>query len=94
MTLVIIQHTQTGEVQAVSDTDGYDEAEWLVLGIDRAPLPNESWDGTAWVLDEARAAEQDELAEITDRQRLRQIIRNLRQRIRSIEDRLDALEGN
>ena len=90
MTSVIIQHIETGERQIVADLDGYDEAQWEVLGIDREPVPNEEWDETAeaWVFNEARAAEQDELAEVTDRKRLRQFAKAARQQITELSDLL------
>lgn len=88
MTAVIIRHVVSGERQVVLNLDGYDENEWEVLGIDREPLPNEEWDGQAWVLNEALAAEQEEVAEVTDRQRLRQALRAARAKILALETSL------
>jgi len=103
MSIVIIKHATTGEVQSVFQLEGYDETEWEVLAIDREPLPNEAWDETngVWVLDEARAAQQDELAEMTNKERHRQRHKTDRQRINQLIDavqalqaRVDILEGN
>lgn len=93
MTGILIQHMASGERQVVADLEGYDEAAWEVLAIDREPLPNEVWSGSGWVVDQALAAAQDEIAEITDRERLRQIIRSARQRLLTLEDEVTTLRS-
>lgn len=91
MTSVLIEHVTTGERQVVADLEGYDEAEWNVLAIEREPLLNEEWDGQAWVFNEALAAEQDERAEVINRERLRQALKIARQRILALEDEVNTL---
>lgn len=85
MTSVLIQHITTGEREMVLDLEGYDEAEWEVLAIDREPLPNEEWDGAGWVLNQARVDEQEQLAEVGDRARLVRALKRARRRILDLE---------
>lgn len=92
----LIINSATGEVQAIEDgrdpLTGYGP-EWSLLGTADAPPENASWDGAAWAVDPALASDKAELAEVTDRERLRQIIRNARARIVALENDVATLKN-
>lgn len=85
MNLIVYQ----GERMIVSDEalDGYPGAQ-LLATVDRELTEFEDIDEATGqiVLDAAREADTAELAEVTDRERLRQFVRIARQRILALED--------
>ena len=77
MTWHIIENA--GERQVVQTTgdplEGQGEG-WAVIASDVPEPPEDAtWDGTQWVIDQARRDAKDAQAEVTDKQRLRQAIK-------------------
>lgn len=90
----LIEHT-SGERQVIETEgdplDGYGEG-WTLIASDIPPPPEEGeWDGAQWIQNQARLDEKAELAEVTDRQRLRQALKAARNRIVTLENRQTQL---
>jgi len=94
MTWQIIEHAANGKQVIntdVSPPESWGDG-WAVIADDVGEPPEDgAWDGTAWVIDQARVSAKNELDEVLNKKRLMQALKSARNRIIKLENKQDQL---